>query len=271
MPLAYYSRAATQEFWSEHWADEDVDHLVRIASVSPLTTLIEGALPSAGRILEAGCGLGQYVILLRERGRRVTGADWSLDALRRCRGAAPSTPVAVMDLARLAVKTGALSAYVSLGVVEHDAEGPGAIVAEAARVLAPGGTLVLSVPYWNGTRRLLTPHLIRTGRRIRGAGGEFYQFAFTRREVRAFLEAQGLRVISFHAYDPARMWRKRFKGLAASLGRGGESTGIGRNSTGPAAPAHREGLARAVLKKLLYNPVSLRLFGHMILAVATKP
>src|SRR6266545_3003553 len=140
MPLAYYSRAATQEFWSEHWADEDVHRLVHVASASPLTALIEAALPPTGRILEAGCGLGQYVILLRERGRAVTGADWSLDALSRCKAAAPSAPLAVMDLRRLAVKTGVLAAYISLGVVEHDEEGPGAIVAEAARVLARGGS-----------------------------------------------------------------------------------------------------------------------------------
>ena len=48
MPLAYYSRAATQEFWSEHWAGEDVDGLVRVAETSPLTALIEAALPPSG-------------------------------------------------------------------------------------------------------------------------------------------------------------------------------------------------------------------------------
>src|SRR5262249_39358771 len=106
MPLSYYSRAATQEYWSEHWGGEAVDHLVRVASTSPLTTIIEEALPSSGRILEAGCGLGQYVILLRQRHRAVIGADWSPEALRRSRSAAPSTPLVVMDLTRLAVKSG---------------------------------------------------------------------------------------------------------------------------------------------------------------------
>jgi SAM-dependent methyltransferase len=284
VPLAYYSRAATQEFWSEHWAGEDVGGLVRIAAASPLTAIIEAALPPTGRILEAGCGLGQYVILLRERGRAVIGADWSLEALRRCRVASPSAPVGVMDLGRLAVRAGALAAYVSLGVAEHDREGPSVIVAEAARVLQPGGRLLLSVPYWNGARRLLTPHLVRTSRRIRAAGGEFYQFAFTRREVREFVEAAGLAPISYHPYDPARMWRKRLRRVAASLGQAREvgarvpapataewDRGAG-DPPAPAAPRARpRRLARALLRRLLYSEVSLRMFGHMILAVAVKP
>ena len=271
MPLAYYSRAATQEFWSEHWGSEDVDRLVRVAEASPLTDLIERALPDHGRILEAGCGLGQYVILLRRRGHAMVGADWTPDALGRCRAAAPATPLVVMDLAALAVGTGALAAYVSLGVVEHDENGPEAIVAEAARVLAPGGRLLLSVPYWNGVRRALTPHLVREGRRVRATGGAFYQFAFTRREVRAFLEAHRFRVTSFHPYDPARMWRKRLARLAGSLGGDGHglvhAAGDRSRST---VPRPRPPLARTALKKLLYSPPSLRLFAHMILAVAVR-
>jgi SAM-dependent methyltransferase len=269
MPLAYYSRAASEEFWSEHWAREDVHRLVEIASHSPLTGIIEAALPAAGRMLEAGCGLGQYVILLRQRGRAVSGADWSLDALRRCRAAMPSAPLAVMDLGRLGIKSGVLAAYISLGVVEHDANGPGAIVSEAVRVLAPGGTLLLSVPYWNGTRRVLARRVIREGRRIRAAGGRFYQFAFSRNEVRSALEAHGVQVLSFHPYDPARMWRTRFKRLAAALG-GAARTGPPSDSIDSAPRARGRRLARSVLKKVLYSPLSLRLFGHMILAVAVK-
>ena len=271
MPLAYYSRAANEEFWSEHWGGQDVDRLVRIASTSPLTTYLEDALPPAGRILEGGCGLGQYVILLRQRRHAVIGADWSQEALQRSRKAVASSPLAVMDLSRLAVRNAAFAAYISLGVVEHDQDGPDAIVAEAARVLLPGGRLLLSVPYWNGVRRLLTRRLVREGDAIRAAGGEFYQFAFTRQEVRAFVEAHGFKVTAFHPYDPARMWRKRFKRLAAELG--GASDGVvaavARQSPRPASTStHR--LARAVLKRILYSDVALRLFGHMILAVAVK-
>jgi SAM-dependent methyltransferase len=271
VPLAYYSRAATQEFWSEHWGHQDVEQLVRIAAASPLTALIEDALPRAGPILEAGCGLGQYVILLRERGRAVSGVDWSLAALRRCRATAPAAPLAAMNLDRLAIKTATLAAYISLGVVEHDANGPHAIVAEAARVLAPGGILVLSVPYWNGVRRILGTYLARSSRRLRAAGGEFYQFAFARGEVRAFLEARGLTILSMHPYDPARIWRTLARRLSLTPDRPVKSLPAGPISAGRARPARTRRRARAVLKRILYTSPSLAMFGHMILAVAVKP
>jgi hypothetical protein len=48
MPLAYYSRAATEEFWSEHWGGHDVRELLAVARRSPLTALIESSLPPGG-------------------------------------------------------------------------------------------------------------------------------------------------------------------------------------------------------------------------------
>lgn len=56
MPLAYYSRAATEAFWTEHWGGHTVEGLLQIAQTSPLTEIIERHLPSGGRLLEAGCG-----------------------------------------------------------------------------------------------------------------------------------------------------------------------------------------------------------------------
>jgi SAM-dependent methyltransferase len=247
-----------------------VEELLRVARASPLTDLIEGHLPARGTLLEAGCGLGQYVLLLRERGRAALGADWSLEALRA--GARLGAPLAVMDLRSLAVRSGALAVYLSLGVVEHDPDGPDAIVREAARVLPAGGALLLSVPYWNGVRRLAAPYLRFEGRRTRAAGGQFYQFAFTRRELGRVLAAHGFTVTGFHPYDPARVLRatlRRLRRRRRPAAEAAPAPAAAKANTAPTSPAGRSGLRRAA-RALLYSEPALRLLGHMLLAVAVR-
>ncbi len=245
-----------------------MEELLRIARASPLTDLIERSLPATGRILEAGCGLGQYVLLLRERGRAAVGADWSLDALRA--GARAGAPVSVMDLRALAVGTGSVAAYLSLGVVEHDPDGPDAILTEAARVVPRGGWLLLSVPYWNGVRRLGAPYLRRQAGLTRAAGGQFYQFAFTRRELGAQLATHGFAVRAFHPYDPARVLRKALRTLRG--GAPGPSGAVPAAGPTPAPTARRapRPMWRRAARALLYSGPALRLFGHMLLAVAVR-
>ena len=261
MPLPYYSRAATAQFWSEHWGGHSVGELLRIASRSPLTTLIERHLPVGGTALEAGCGLGQYVLLLRDRGYRIVGVDWSQEAVTQ--GIRAGAPLAVMDLRRLGMRDGAVEAYLSLGVVEHDPEGPDAIVAEAARVLSPGGRILLSVPYWNGARRIAGPVLAWQSRRVRAAGGQFYQFAFTRAELGRLLEARGFTVCAYHPYDPARILRKAIR---RATRRGGDGA---RPAGAPEAMPSSAGSRRA-LQALLYSGPGRRFFGHMLLVVAIR-
>lgn len=110
MPLAYYFRSAPKEFWSEHWEGQDAEVLLRVARLSPLTALVE-ALPRGGQILEAGCGLGQYVLLFRERGYRTVGVDLSFKALRTGRNSSRAAPLAAMDLRRLGFRPGSFSTY----------------------------------------------------------------------------------------------------------------------------------------------------------------
>ena len=254
MTLAYYSVAAREEFWTEHWGGHSVDELLAVARASPLTPLVTRALPAHGRVLEAGCGLGQYVLLLRERGWQAMGVDWSVEALAACRRVAPA-PLAAMELRALAVRDGALAAYISLGVVEHDPDGPDAILAEARRVLAPGGVIVVSVPYLNGVRRVVAPYLRRRGRRIAERGGSFYQYAFSRRELMDVLRRHGFTPRTAHPYDPARILR-------------GAVRLPGGPRTGPPGP--RRSPLRDAVRALFYTPPVLRLLGHMLLVVAVK-
>ena len=260
MPLAYYSVTADEEFWTEHWGGHAVPEMLASARSSPLTALITEALPTTGPVLEAGCGLGQYVLLLRERGWPVVGVDWSVKALDTCRRFAPA-PLAAMDLCSLGLRDGAVSAYVSLGIVEHDPDGPDAILAEARRVLSPRGTLVISVPYLNGVRRIAAPYIRWRNRAIERHGGRFYQYAFSRGELVEALARHGFVTRSVHPYDPARLLRRALpvrarRRISAPPSGSGDEPGRGR--------------LKAAARRLLYAPPALRLLGHMLLAVAVK-
>jgi SAM-dependent methyltransferase len=280
--LAYYSASAREDFWTEHWGGHTVDELLAVAEASPLTSLIVAALPPHGLVLEAGCGLGQYVILLRQRGWRVAGVDTSVPALTAAHGRA-RVPLLASDLRQLAVRTGAVATYVSLGVVEHDPDGPGAILSEARRVLAPGGVLVVSVPYLNGARRLGAPWIRRQQAALRRRGASFYQYVFTRRELLAALRRHGFIPVETHPYDPGRLprsaWRRARGAVAAMLARPAvapparipadpRGTSGPQRSRAPARPAR--GALGGLVRRALYTPFGLRLLGHMLLVVARR-
>ena len=116
-------------------------------------------LAQSDRILDLGCGWGRHLRLLREAGHRVVGIDLSLVFLRMAAQAEgdglpaePSTtrsrPVllAASDMRRLPIRDRAfdvvLNLATSLGLFLEDGPAVRALE-EAARVLKPGGTLLV--------------------------------------------------------------------------------------------------------------------------------
>lgn len=100
-------------------------------------------LPKGARVLDVACGSGYGLTVLSGGGRRVVGADLNLGALAH----ASSTEVPVVAGAggALPFARGTFDAVTSFETLEHI--GPReAFVAELARVLRPGGLLVLSTP-----------------------------------------------------------------------------------------------------------------------------
>lgn len=101
-------------------------------------------LVGGGLLLEAGCGEGYGADLLRRAGAVVVACDLDPWAVGRA-AAAYGLPVVRANLVALPLATGTLDAVVSLQVVEHLWDQAG-FVRECARVLRPGGRLVLSTP-----------------------------------------------------------------------------------------------------------------------------
>lgn len=99
-------------------------------------------------MLDIACGTGYGMRILSEVARTVVGADLDVEAVRSAQGAGP---VVVTDGTALPFRTAALDVVTTFETLEH-LEHRGAFLAELARVLAPGGGLVLSTPNATYTR-----------------------------------------------------------------------------------------------------------------------
>jgi 2-polyprenyl-3-methyl-5-hydroxy-6-metoxy-1,4-benzoquinol methylase len=111
-------------------------------SDEPVMHDILDGLPT-GTVLDAACGTGRYAAYLAARGHRVVGVDGSPEMLDRARVRVPDATFARGDLHRLPLADGAVDVVVcALALVHVPSLAP--VMAEFARVLRPGGHLVIS-------------------------------------------------------------------------------------------------------------------------------
>ncbi len=112
-----------------------------------LDALGEPNLPLPGPLLDAGCGTGGFLARLKQRWPQVTatGLEYLPAAAARAR-IKSGCPVVAASVHRLPFATASFAAVTSMDVLCHALVEPALALAEAHRVLAPGGRLVLNLP-----------------------------------------------------------------------------------------------------------------------------
>lgn len=98
-----------------------------------------------GTVLDAGCGEGYGAHLLAGAAARVIAVDYDPATAAHAAGSYPDLAVLRANLAALPLAAATVDAVVSMQVIEHLWDQPG-FLAECARVLRPGGTLVVTTP-----------------------------------------------------------------------------------------------------------------------------
>ena len=123
--------------------------------------LLDEAIPLDARIVEIGCGTGQMSLCLAQGNRRVIGADLTRPSLKLAADAADRFGIERLlfvetDLRRPGLRQGAFDVVYCSGVLHHTPD-PRASFAAVAKLLKPGGVMVLGL--YHAIARL--PHRFR--------------------------------------------------------------------------------------------------------------
>jgi SAM-dependent methyltransferase len=145
---------SSPEFWSRIAEQYERDHYRHVRVYPALRIRLRYILDMLGagarRVLDVGCGPGELLGELLDRGCTVSGADSSEGMLELARKKTDSHPrrtsldLAFGDVESLGYASGTFDAVICAGVIEY--LGTDAIaLAEISRILAPGGVLIVSV------------------------------------------------------------------------------------------------------------------------------
>jgi ubiquinone/menaquinone biosynthesis C-methylase UbiE len=197
------------EYWDEIYRDDALQSVIYQQRQSAVLNYVDAAGLSAGSsVLEIGCGAGHLTVRLAQRGLTVRAVDSSPGmvelASRRAAeaGFAGEVSVSQADAHALPFKPDEFDLVVAVGVIPW-LHSPGAAVAEMARVLRPGGQLVLTAD--NAARLIsftdprgllaLTP-LRGAYHRLRKRPGEAVSRLHFPRRVSGFVSDAGLTVLA---------------------------------------------------------------------------
>lgn len=140
--------AAAQAWFAEHAAEWDAIRSLHIAESEVETATVAALSDSAiGRLVDIGTGTGRMIELLGPRAITALGVDRSPEMLRMARSKLAEAGLVAAELRQgdmYALPLADRSAdTVILHQVLHYAQQPSAAIAEAARLIAPGGRLLI--------------------------------------------------------------------------------------------------------------------------------
>ncbi len=266
MPLKIYrQKADSPNFWEKHWEKflkgNSLKNHYQSSENSPiLQEIFERYLPKRGKILEAGCGLGTLVYLLRQKGYNVEGVDFAKETINFIKSKFPELPVKIGNVFNLDYPDNSFKGYISWGVVEHFEEGPEKILREMARILDKNGIVILSVPYFNPFRKLKKIFGF-----YRNQKGDFYEYLFTRDEIVRYIKEAGFRIIKTYPYNTVKGLRDEVLGMKQLHG-----FVIEQKNNPEKVFKKSNNCSQFLLKKIINSFLMRFLFAHMVIIIAKK-
>jgi len=207
----------TSEDWDTYWSQTSIEKELDIVTSDGLQPIFKKYLKKNGINVEAGCGLGKWVIDLKRKGYRIIGLDTYVKGLHTLRDFDSNLELVGADVAQMGFKDNAIDAYISLGVVEHFEEGPQQPLKEAFRSLKPNGIALIEVPYDSPLRQIdrllfklkvslkLPIKILIEALGIRKKRPDikkkFYEYRYTTDELKDFVKEAGFELVEMLPKD----------------------------------------------------------------------
>ena len=191
--------------WADVYDGESFHDVVVQTRLRIALSLLRAARPRVrGAILDVGCGAGQLLDARADDVDAIVAVDvsWPQARLARARLAGRRALVAQGEAGRLPFVDAAFVSATALGLLEY-LPSPSAGLAELARVTAPGGTVVVSMPNPLRLAYFLDPIGVLVGRLRRTRPGYRRQYRSARR-LRSDLDAAGFDVLDVRGHGVGR-------------------------------------------------------------------
>lgn len=246
--------AFVEDYWTKKWVEQGgpQNHTSRIPRKEEYRVMRHylEKLPKGARMLDGGCGLGDWTMYFTGIGYPTLGLDISRKTISALRTHFPDQEFEIGDIRDTGLPDKSFDAYFSWGTFEHFEAGLEPCIDEAYRLLKPGGMLFTSVPFDNMRHALRAVCDWKKSAAPSDTASRFYQWRLTRGEFRFLLTKGGFEVLDIKAI--------------------GKRQGVLRSLQHEFGMPYQWSLSRA-MSAVLAPFVPPGLVAHMLLAVARKP
>ncbi len=253
--LIFEKEEATSVFWDKHWKIDNLKQYLENASNNNFVIkFTKKYLSKESKILEGGCGRGQFVYLLDKNGYNAYGVDYAKKTVEGVKKNFPDLNISLGDVRRLDFSDNSFDGYWSLGVIEHFYEGYDEILKEMDRLIKRDGFLFLTFPNFNFLRKIKAKFgFYKKFDKNNFNKERFYQFALDHRDVIKKFNKDNFELVDKKYLNGAKGLKDDLKILQPILSKIYRSKNI---------------LARIIKKviTLLFSPFC----GHVVLLVFRK-
>lgn len=217
--LVFLEEKATSEYWDAQWNVENFRSAVTgVRKGSFVRRYTDKYLPLGAKILEGGCGKGQFVYALKKWGYAPVGVDYAEQTVKRIQQEFPELNILKADVMDLPFEDNSFDGYWSFGVIEHFFDGYDKIAKEMHRVVKNNGYVFMTFPYMSPLRRLKA--YVKQYPPFEQASADlnkFYQFALSKESVQKKFADRGFECVESSSLDGVKGLKDEIKWLRPLL------------------------------------------------------